>query len=328
LRDITDFQCTFFKFSSETAQSNADDVGPDGVGYAWKVSEDTDGCDVNDDDGGDEDEVFVKVDPSRARSIGCREEEAWKLRLWDHIPAPADDFLEDDELDGEVDENEEMNVALGAGGSQSSSQASSFKQIVFDMVSSGYAEGHPPESILMEIKGYKFAQNKTFADCITGVVPSIISIAVAAATGPEDAPTGSIKNTQFLKKLKELLAADAWGHRLVNALIQEGHPEASEELQIIRAVEDAALSNASLYQLFRFILQICYDSELLTEDGILQWVEDSQDDEDDEEENERDTRRKVLFNEPSVQEFVKWIKDSEEDDDDEEEEEEEEDDDE
>ena len=31
-------------------------------------------------------------------------------------------------------------------------------------------------------------------------------------------------------------------------------------LQIIRAVEDAALNNASLYQLFRFILQICYES--------------------------------------------------------------------
>lgn len=35
-----------------------------------------------------------------------------------------------------------------------------FAQVVGDMVRSGHAEGHPASSLLMEIKGYKFAQNK------------------------------------------------------------------------------------------------------------------------------------------------------------------------
>lgn len=35
-----------------------------------------------------------------------------------------------------------------------------FARVVGDMVSTGFAEGHPAASLLMEIKGYKFAQNK------------------------------------------------------------------------------------------------------------------------------------------------------------------------
>ena len=35
-----------------------------------------------------------------------------------------------------------------------------FLDIIGDMVLTGYADGHQPENLLMEIKGYKFAQNK------------------------------------------------------------------------------------------------------------------------------------------------------------------------
>jgi len=41
-----------------------------------EFNEDVDVYDLND---GEDGEVIVKVDPSRARSIGCTEEEAWKL---------------------------------------------------------------------------------------------------------------------------------------------------------------------------------------------------------------------------------------------------------
>lgn len=36
----------------------------------------------------------------------------------------------------------------------------SFARVVGEMVSTGISEGHPAGSLLMEIKGYKFAQNK------------------------------------------------------------------------------------------------------------------------------------------------------------------------
>lgn len=40
------------------------------------------------------------------------------------------------------------------------SQVLSFARVVGEMVSTGISEGHPAGSLLMEIKGYKFAQNK------------------------------------------------------------------------------------------------------------------------------------------------------------------------
>jgi hypothetical protein len=35
-----------------------------------------------------------------------------------------------------------------------------FNRVVGEMVTTGYAEGHPTDNLLMEIKGFKFAQNK------------------------------------------------------------------------------------------------------------------------------------------------------------------------
>ena len=37
-----------------------------------------------------------------------------------------------------------------------------FLDVISDMVMSGQADGHSPDNLLMEIKGYKFAQNKVF----------------------------------------------------------------------------------------------------------------------------------------------------------------------
>ena len=59
-------------------------------------------------------------------------------------------------------------------------------------------------------------------------MPSILNIA-ATQSRNED---GSLKQGEFVKKLKELLQADGWGHKLLTNLIQgvtEDHPEATEE---------------------------------------------------------------------------------------------------
>ena len=63
------------------------------------------------------------------------------------------------------------------------------------MVTTGHAEGHPPDNLLMEIKGYKFAQNKSFSDCIRGCVPSVLSIAVAAGGGGSASSSSSGGNS-------------------------------------------------------------------------------------------------------------------------------------
>ena len=78
-------------------------------------------------------------------------------------------------------------------------------EVISDMVTTGHAEGHPPDNLLMEIKGYKFAQNKSFSDCIRGCIPSVLSIAVAAGTSSSSSGGSKSGSTQvaivtFLKK--------------------------------------------------------------------------------------------------------------------------------
>ncbi len=58
-----------------------------------------------------------------------------------------------DEFSDAEDEDDESLV----GGAE---QVGDFATIVGEMVSTGHAEGHPADSLLMEIKGCKFAQNK------------------------------------------------------------------------------------------------------------------------------------------------------------------------
>jgi hypothetical protein len=64
-----------------------------------------------------------------------------------------DEDLSDDELDGD---------ALDAGQARPSGASGEnwrFAIIIREMVVTGYAEGHPADSLLMEVKGCKFAQN-------------------------------------------------------------------------------------------------------------------------------------------------------------------------
>ena len=73
------------------------------------------------------------------------------------------------------------------------------------MVTTGHAEGHPPDNLLMEIKGYKFAQNKSFSDCIRGCVPSVLSIAVAA--GASSSSSGGSKSSSVQVAIVTFLKA-------------------------------------------------------------------------------------------------------------------------
>lgn len=98
--------------------------------------------------------------------------------LWSRMPAPEEEESDNegyDEDDVDADGNGASgaygggnNGGNGGGGSQFTGDADAaaardvlnFGKVVGDMVTTGHAEGHPASSLLMEIKGYKFAQNK------------------------------------------------------------------------------------------------------------------------------------------------------------------------
>ena len=90
--------------------------------------------------------------------------------MWRCMPAPEEDSDEEADFDSEGEDG--MGGGGGAAGGQFIADADAaaardviaFGKVVGDMVTSGHAEGHPASSLLMEIKGYKFAQNKV---CIT-----------------------------------------------------------------------------------------------------------------------------------------------------------------
>lgn len=77
----------------------------------------------------------------------------------------------------------------------------------------------------------------------------------------------------------------------------------------------------ALYPLFRFILQIVYDCDIISEEGIMQWIElrEGENEEGlgrdygDREDLEHDLMAVQLFQEPAVQAFVDWIKEDSED---------------
>ena len=290
---------------------DTDVLGADGRGYLWKRGEEGDDDDDDDDeddetddddeeeeDGESEEGFFSlatskrKLDLMRAHSLGCKEEELWKIGLWRSRP-PVVDFADDD--DGESSDGEEDELR-------------NFRQVIADYVLTGHAEGHNAVDVLMEIKGYKFSHNRSYADCLSAVVPEVVALAVNGSAG---------KQAQTVTALKGLLSAAGWGYVLLEALIQK---DTDDELVVIETVEAMAVKEefkSTVRPIFRLVLQILYDSELVSEDALLRWIGLRDDDEDE---------RKKLFNEPKVQEFVEWLQE-EDDDDDEDEDEDDEDDD-
>ena len=307
----------------------SDVVGEDGVGNVYVMANhvdwDSDDDDDDDDDydgiGSDTNQAskeftnrslcFTKDDYFRAMNIGCAEQETMRKNLWRNLPSPTDLVDPDDMSDLEGDDMESFLTSVG------------------DMVTSGRKDGHEPSNLLMEIKGLKFAQNKTFSDCLRGVIPSLLNLPFKEAqSAGSDVP----KVSTVLSQLKTLLSSEnnGWGYSIVMPLVQD----TSDELSIIEAVEDSVLSTGLrpvLYGVFRMLLQMLYDEEILSQEALDDWIELRRgfiDDENDvSEEAELDRQRASLFKEPMVQALVEWLEESDESEDDESEDDESEDDD-
>ena len=313
--------------SGGAAHSGGDDpkydtdvLGPDGKGYVWSYtsSGDYDEDDENEsedeveDDGGNDFDGFAGngnlifgagggggaprrdkgVELLRAHSLGCKEEEQWKMSLWRNMPKP---IYNPSESDASEEGEEEILRA--------------FRQVVADYISTGHAEGHAAADVLMEIKGFKFSQNRTFADCLSAAVPEILGLGVRVA-GTSQQPGVAPSQVQVIKSLKNLLdmPSKGWGYVLLEPLIQK---DTDDELVVLEIVEDVVLleeHKATLRPLFSHILQLLYHSELVTEETILRWsaMRDEIDD-------DGDAKRK-LFDAKGVQDFLEWLEASSEED--------------
>ena len=102
---------------------------------------------------------------------------------------------------------------------------------------------------------------------------------------------------------KQLLAKEnGWGYGLLRPLLQED----IDRFTLIECLEEEALNDDSpFYNLFRMMLQVLHESELVTDEVFEQWIDERQEEED------TDSGIGKLFNEPFVQEFVEWLQDDE-----------------
>ena len=88
--------------------------------------------------------------------------------LWSQMPRPEESDSEDEDGPDGDEYGEGNNLFSADVEATGAREVLSFTRVVGDMVSTGISEGHPASSLLMEIKGYKFAQNKVC--CIHSVL--------------------------------------------------------------------------------------------------------------------------------------------------------------
>jgi len=275
-------------------------VGKDGSGFAWSNEnfEDTN------DDYDDDDDISVTEYPIKSKteilqghSLGSHELEKWKRNLWSVMPIPINEDIDSDiENDEDLPYESNDGIDFGISSKLSISPPQSTDKDLSDLITSGFADGHSPENLLLEIKGYKFAHNKTYADCLRGILGAMLKTCVTA---------DNIKQT--ISKVSETFKNNGRGYIIVKCLIQDE----SDEFVVIESVEECILlpiNISTLYPVFRYIIQVMYDSDLLSEASILKWINSRK--------NSNDIMKMRLFNEQAVQEFVDWIQNDEDDDED------------
>ncbi len=271
------------------------------VGYIWspmKKTASTDGASVisqsdNEDtsveDEDDETGMTKPFDERISHSMGCTEEEKKRRQLWRVIPEPYDTDDSEDEYSLDEDEEAEMK---------------NFIRNVGEMIVTGRAECHSADNLLMEIKGLKFAQNKTFADCLRGMTPELILVPLRDMIRTRD--ECKITPMTIMKKLQPLLSpgSDGWAHNMLKPMIHEEH----DERAVIEAVESVCIDPTHklyYYSIYRMILQVMFDAELVSEEALLDFFEERTDGMGSEGDNQP---RDKLLQEATTQEFIEWLK--------------------
>lgn len=181
-----------------------------GFGPLVRSVDDEDEKDQDQDQDEEKNGEFLAVPPAlQATALGCWEAVGWKLAMARHRTAAHI------HTDGSAPSVRPSVQALGAWAGESLSAESErvlstgFEEAVAEVVSTGYARHDDAPNVLMEIKSLKFAQNKSFPDCLKGAVPPIL---VAAGVS-------TLSGMALAKSLQQMLGADGWGCAIIAPLV-------------------------------------------------------------------------------------------------------------
>ncbi|GMF15313.1 unnamed protein product [Phytophthora lilii] len=282
--------------SGAPAQWNPKDVGVGGVGRIWTLDEDdievdSDSEDENDNE--DEEQVEAKKQARRLEKlkstlIGACDVVSKKMHRWE----------EWDTLSSSEEEDEDEDDLLAE--ANATALEVPFQQIIRENVCTGDAAGHNVDDLFMEIKSFKFAQNRSFAEVIGAIIPGLLDLIPTGNGQSAMTILGNVR-TKFQK----------WSSVIQRCLVEQ-----EDQLAIVDALEgyctDPEERRAMWLPLFRFLLQTVYDLEWVGEDVILEWHEAKQAHLDDDETLDA----LAAASKKDVQEFIDWLQESDEDDDD------------
>lgn len=289
-----------------TPQWSPKDVGVGGVGRVWTLDEDdieVESDSDEDEDEGDEAQAEAKkqvrrVEKLKSTLIGASDVVAKKMHRWE----------EWDTLSSSEEENEDEDDLLAE--ANATSLEVPFQQIIRENVCSGDAAGHNVDDLFMEIKSFKFAHNRSFAEVIGAIIPGLLDLIPTGNGQSAMTILGNVR-TKFQK----------WSSVIQRCLVEQ-----EDQLAIVEALEsycaEPEARRVLWLPLFRFLLQTVYDLEWVGEDVILEWHEAKQSNADDE--SEADAIAAASTKE--VQEFIDWLQESDDDDDEEDDSEEDDDD--
>jgi len=295
-------------------------VGVGGKGHVWKPSHDNFG-DLDDDeeddsdyDSDDEEEMLKKraVAVVQAQSIGFDPTDVLQKRMQRQLD---DDVLNEDEFCAEGMGSEDS-YRFGSGsfdGSDNHHALSSNlnedgflitgRQAGVDVVKEmksiclDHDTSSPIENLRIELNSFKFSQNATFGECVTGAILAIFErLKLTSDTSPAKLITS------FKAELKH------WGE-----LLEKLCHTVEEEKSVIIAVETAATGGGVIGDIvgkepaFRFILQTLHSEEIVSEEAIISWAALRRD-------GNPESSQGKLFLQTPTQEFLAWIEEDSESD--------------
>ncbi|RLN89740.1 hypothetical protein BBJ28_00024146, partial [Nothophytophthora sp. Chile5] len=277
------------KEEAKSPQWQPEDVGVGGVGRLWTLDDDDIQVESDSDEEADEDEAVAaartqarRLEKRKSSLMGARDVVAKMTHRWE-----AWDTLSSSE---EEDEDDDAFLAEA----NATAQEVPFQQIVRENVCTGDAAGHNVDDLFMEIKSFKFAQNRSFAEVIGAIVPGLLDLV----------PTGNGQTALVI--LGGVRAKfQKWSGVIQRCLVEQEDQEA-----VVDALETycaAPEARRTLWlPLFRFLLQTVYDLEWVGEEVILQWHEAKEDAGGQAEDALAQASSK------DVQEFIDWLQEEDE----------------
>jgi len=267
--------------SPETLRKLAEELDDDDDDTRSEASDMASGAEVTLGAGGD----------STGSSLGAQLDTMWRI-----VGGPGSMCHERSAAKGpiaeELSEPEEEDFQEDAAQDEEAVEEEQFASEVEATVQRGIENDHTVENVALEVNSLKFAQNRSFADCVQAMLPTLMASLGLPGRPKKERP----------KEVVKMLGR--WGRLLGRFVQSPGDQDVLLATLISLATEEDALA-----EIFQHLLHAFYDCDeaLLPEEAIMRWVDSART-----APNGSPTRMLLAKAEP----FITWLQEAEEDDED------------